>query len=80
MMRRRVIGLFMLLNQNLFSVTGQVDVSWRSNLLSDTLTRLVFIHESLSLLRKTRVLRIVQETVGVLCKIVSIGVLNFVTV
>jgi hypothetical protein len=52
--------------ERLFSVPGQVDSSRMTNLSSDNLTLLVFMDETLSMLRKIRVLKLVQETVGVL--------------
>ena len=52
--------------ERLFSVAGQVDASRRANLSSDNLTLLVFMHESLPLLRKIRSLKILQESLGVL--------------
>ena len=46
--------------ERLFSVVGQVDTTRRSSLSPDTLTLVVFIHETLTLARKIRDVRIVH--------------------
>ena len=52
--------------ERLFSVAGQVDTVRRVSLSTDNLTLVVFMYETLSLLRKIRDDRIVQEVVGTL--------------
>ena len=50
--------------ERLLSVTGQTDTDRRASLSTDNLTLVVFMHETLPLLRKIRTDRIVQEVLG----------------
>ena len=48
--------------ERLFSVAGQVDAARRASVSPDTMTLLVFLNETLTLVRKIRVSRIVRTT------------------
>jgi hypothetical protein len=48
--------------ERLLSVVGQVDAVRRTSLSPDTMTLLVFFHETLTLVRKIRASRIVRST------------------